>query len=49
MHPLNMPPGSMSLQHTVPLYAKKGLALLPVNRPLGTLLSVQSHWHAKEP
>lgn len=39
----------MSLQHKVPLYAKKGLALLPVNCPLGTLLSVQSHWHAKEP
>lgn len=39
----------MSVQHTEPLYAKKGLALLPVNRPLGTVLSVQSHWHAKEP
>lgn len=40
---------SMSFLYTVPLYAKEGLALLPVTRPLGTLLSVQSHWHAKEP
>lgn len=31
-----------------PLHAEKGLVLLPATRPLGILLSVQSHWHAKE-
>lgn len=45
----NGPFGWMSFLYTGPLYAKEGLALLPVTRPLGTVLSVQSHWHAKEP